>query len=83
MKQFFELLGEKGWILPLTSGADKMHPIGSELERWTTSQRSKKRNALDLEDDDNGNPSSKRIKASAESVLHGRNILMDVMNDLA
>jgi len=83
MKQFFTLLEEKGWILRLPSGADKMHPIGSELERLTISQRLKKRSSLDLEDSGSVGPSPKRMKARPESVLHGRNILADVLNDLA
>ncbi|RPD65180.1 Dna2-domain-containing protein [Lentinus tigrinus ALCF2SS1-7] len=81
LKEFFELMESKGWILVLPPNAHLMHELGGATPR--------KRSAADMASDVFGAKEgevemakrSKNVSATEDSVLRGRPLLRDVVND--
>ena len=78
LSEFFQLMDSKGWILALPPDAHLMHEFGAATP--------KKRPAAELGSDLFGvkpdGEKAKRSRIAAESILKGRHLLRDVMNDV-
>ncbi|KAF8422799.1 DNA replication factor Dna2-domain-containing protein [Boletus edulis BED1] len=90
LAEFLELMEERGWVLALGKGADRMHPTLEPPRMVVVGKQGGKRGAEDV---GNGNgagadgrgvetpPKKARTPPVRDGVLRGRPILQDVVNE--